>query len=357
MPFDRKTLGPAAAAVLTAALAATYVVTQDASSTRTPIDVMAGAVHEATEVPGRLASLASNEKASPAGKHLGFDTYAYPGDEVMRAWRHKDVPYEWVGYYLPAPCHKGRTWVGKRERLVEMGWGMAVVYVGQQTWEKTPSAFETRYVSRPGTKLVSKRVKQTVRRNGKRVTRYVTRKVPVKAMVQVPVRVAVNPTAQPLDQCDANLVSGARGRMEADDAIARTAAEGFPKGSVIFLDLERMDRVPQAMRDYYKAWTKRVLEDGRYRPGYYAHKYNADRVYVDVKAEFIAVGMTDEPPFWLAGGKDFSPDKAPHQVGRAYAGVWQGVLDVVQEWQGYKLPLDVNVAQVPDPSHQYVATD
>src|SRR5213075_627653 len=41
-----------------------------------------------------------------AGRHLGFDTYEYPGDETMRAWK-TDAPYEWVGYYLPAPCHDG----------------------------------------------------------------------------------------------------------------------------------------------------------------------------------------------------------------------------------------------------------
>jgi hypothetical protein len=353
--FNRKQLGAAATAVLTAALATTYVVTQGPSAIHAPGDFLAGAV---TEVPVRLASLASNEKANPAGKHLGFDTYAYPGDEVMRAWRHKDVPYEWVGYYLPAPCHKGRTWMGKRERLAEMGWGMAVVYVGQQTWDKTPSRYDVRYVSRQQTKLVKRRVKQTVRsKSGKRVTRYVTKRVPVKQTVRVPVRTPVNPTARPLDACNTNLVSGPRGAMEADDAIARTAAEGFPKGTVIFLDIERMERTPQAMREYYKEWTARVLADGRYRPGYYAHKHNADRIYGDVKPIFARAGIVEEPPFWIASGRNFSPDKAPHEVGHKYAAVWQGVLDVVQEWQGHKLPLDVNVAHVPDPSHPYVTTD
>jgi hypothetical protein len=37
------------------------------------------------------------------GKHLGFDTYAYPGDEAMQEWRDEDgAPNEWVGYYLPS---------------------------------------------------------------------------------------------------------------------------------------------------------------------------------------------------------------------------------------------------------------
>ena len=70
------------------------------------------------------------------GRHLGFDTYAYPGDDAMRAWREEEgSPYEWVGYYLPsAPCHKGDTWEGKRQTLSDMGWGVAVIYVGQQVW-------------------------------------------------------------------------------------------------------------------------------------------------------------------------------------------------------------------------------
>src|SRR5688500_5493054 len=36
-----------------------------------------------------------------AGPHLGFDTYAYPGDEEMRAWQTASKPYKWVGRALP----------------------------------------------------------------------------------------------------------------------------------------------------------------------------------------------------------------------------------------------------------------
>ena len=73
-----------------------------------------------------------------AGPHLGFDTFAYPGDDAMHAWVTADKPYTWVGYYLSAPCHSDSSWEGKRETLSSMGWGMAVIYVGQQTWGKTP---------------------------------------------------------------------------------------------------------------------------------------------------------------------------------------------------------------------------
>ena len=155
----------------------------------------------------------------------------------------------------------------------------------------------------------------------------------------------------------AQLVNAARGVMEAKDAIARTQEEGFRRGSVIFLDIERMQATPQKMREYYRAWTAHVLADGRYRPGFYAHTHNAALIHRDVKSVYVAAGIDAEPPFWIAGGRDFTPDKQPHEVGHAFAAVWQGALDVVQEWKGHRLPLDVNVAQVRDPSLQYVATD
>src|SRR5512140_733082 len=61
-----------------------------------PVDEIGAAVASAS------ASITGNIRA---GKHLGFDTYAYPGDDAMLAWKQDGAPYEWVGYYLPsAPC-------------------------------------------------------------------------------------------------------------------------------------------------------------------------------------------------------------------------------------------------------------
>jgi hypothetical protein len=282
-----------------------------------------------------IASAAEVVSAT-AGRHLGFDTSKYPGDDAMHAWR-QDGSYEWVGYYLPAPCHKDTSWAGKREALSRAGWGLAVVYVGQQTWGKTPGKAEV------VTKYVKKRVKRVQRRNGKRVVRYVTKRVPVKVVVQ--------PRAQPGSSCSAHFVSGPRGRAEADDAIARTAAEGFPNGTVIFLDIEHMANVPIAMRDYYRQWTTRVLKDGRYRPGFYAHTKNAAAIYADVKGVYESFDSTSEPHFWVAGNTaEFAPGKAPTDVGHSFAAVWQGVLDKVEERNGHKFPIDVNVAATASPS-------
>ena len=302
-----------------------------------PVAALGSAVTDASD--NISANLTSSFRA---GRHLGFDTYAYPGDKAMLAWRDDKVPYEWVGYYLPsAPCHKGESWSGKRQTLSDMGWGMAVIYVGQQVWSGTPRGKVVR------TKWVTKRVKTYRRVNGKRVARYVRKKVPVKTVTYG--------RAQPGETCSTHLVSGSRGRRDADDAIKRAVNEGFPRGTVVFLDIERMDRTPTAMREYYKEWTERMLEDGTYRPGYYVHTHNANLIYRDVASVFVDAGRLDEPPFWIASGRGFSTEKEPTEVGHDFAKVWQGMLDVVRTHNGVKLPIDINVAAVPSPSFVEVA--
>jgi len=301
-------------------------------STRSPI----GAPSIGDAVASASANIADNLSAGP---HLGFDTFAYPGDDAMHAWATADKPYRWVGYYLSAPCHSDSSWEGKRETLSSMGWGMAVIYVGQQTWGKTPGQKVAI------THYITKRVRQVKTRNGKRVVSYVNKRFPV--------RVLVAPRASRGSSCSTQFVNAARGSADANDAIAKTAAEGFANGTVIFLDVERMEAVPRAMRDYYEAWTKRVIEDGRFRPAYYAHSFNADQIYGDVKQVLAAAGVSTDPPFWIASERGFAIDKAPTEVGHAFAQVWQGLLDVVETHNGVRLPIDVNVAQLPSPSGGY----
>ncbi|MFN2567385.1 MAG: glycoside hydrolase domain-containing protein [Gemmatimonadaceae bacterium] len=338
--------------------------------------LLAGGLVSCGETPGirdvspssavdMLAGVVENVASAVTGKgHLGFDTGIYPGDETMRVWR-ATAPYKWVGYYLPAPCHKDDSWAGKRAQLTDMGWGLAVIYVGQQTWSGVPAkhstVYRTTYKTKTVTKYVSKRVKTYVKKNGKRVPKYVTKRVPTRVKqrvpVRTPVRVAFEESKHGLMSCQRNLVTQSRGALEAADAIAKTAGEGFPRGTVIFLDIERMDVTPKAMRDYYKEWVARVLADGRFVPGIYAHTHNASLIYRDVKAVYAGAGRTEEPPFWIAGGRNFAPTKAPKEIGHAFAAVWQGVLDVVQEWNGHKVKIDVNVAETPSPSLHRVEAD
>ncbi|HEY0778332.1 MAG TPA: glycoside hydrolase domain-containing protein, partial [Gemmatirosa sp.] len=246
-------------------------------------------------------------QAQVAGRHLGFDTHTFPGVAALRAWKTSGVPYEWVGYYLASPCHRERSWSGHRAAIDSLGFGIAVIYVGEQTWGRVPH---------PGS-----RGAQTAGRRGV--------------------------------SCYADFVTGARGAADGDDAVRVTAAEGFARGTIIFLDVERMEQMPSAMRDYYRAWAARVLADGRYRPGVYVHAHNAPVVHDDLAAAYTAAGLHVEPPVWVASGRGFSPDKFPRDVGQAFAGVWQGVLDIVENHGGVRLPIDVNVASVPSPSAQY----
>jgi hypothetical protein len=292
----------------------------------------------AATLTGQTALLAD---AVSTGHHMGFDTGTYPGDRAMRAWRTGGAPYEWTGYYLPAPCHPDDGWSGKRETLTDMGYGLAVIYVGQQTWGRTPGKPHMMPVT------VSRKVRTRVGRGAKRhwTTRIVTQTVMRKAPPP-----AKNAT------CNADFVGAARGAMEAKDAAARTEREGFSRGTTVFLDIEYMDFTPRAMRDYYTAWVRTVLADGRYRPGIYVHTNNADVVYNDVKQEYLAAGLADEPPFWVAKSHGFDIHKLPSEMGHAFAAVWQGVLDVEQTWAGHKIPIDVNVAGSPSPSAASLAS-
>ena len=257
----------------------------------------------AAAVTGQDAPLADEAKA---GKHLGFDTHTFPGEKTMRAWKEAPgAPYSWVGYYLPSPCHKDASWTGKRELLTSMGWGLAVVYVGQQTWGRKPRT------------LSSERIGSLLKSG---------------------------------TTCNADLLHVDRGTADGADAITMAEREGFPPKSIVLLDIERMEVMPDAMRSYYRAWAKVLLTDGRYRPGVYVHAHNAQAVFDDLKLEFAAANVREEPRIWIASGKGFDEGKAPQDVGFAFAGVWQGMLDVARAVADIKLPVDVNVSAWTSPS-------
>ena len=84
--------------------------------------------------------------------------------------------------------------------------------------------------------------------------------------------------------------------------------------------------------------------------------FNAPQIFADVKSVFQTAGDTTTPRFWIAGGKGFDTQAAPEDVGYAFAGVWQGVLDVARSVADIKLPVDVNVASWLSPSESGTAT-
>jgi glycoside hydrolase-like protein len=63
----------------------------------------------------------------------GFDRDIYPGDVIMQTLI-STTNLKWCGYYLhPAPSHSDGSWMDKRAFLRGIGWGLAPLYVGEQT--------------------------------------------------------------------------------------------------------------------------------------------------------------------------------------------------------------------------------
>jgi Domain of unknown function (DUF1906) len=68
--------------------------------------------------------------------YAGFDTDIYPGPTQL-AWLKANTNLRWCGYYLaPAPSHPNTSWMGQRQTLRAQGWGLAPIFVGQQTTER-----------------------------------------------------------------------------------------------------------------------------------------------------------------------------------------------------------------------------
>lgn len=251
-------------------------------------------------VSALLAGCSASRPTTPPSRpaHPGFDTWRYPGDALMATWKTAS-PYEWTGYYLPSPCHRDASWSGRRAALQQMGWGVAVIYVGQQVFEGEPDPDST----------------------------------------------ASTPVV-----CSRTLLTETQGRADGADAVARASAEGFGPGDVVFLDVERTSVIPPALAAYVDAWTAEVLRDGRYRPGLYVHRLNAEALREVAGRVYARAGRAGGPPLWVAGGAGFSLDRRPDDVGIPGVDVWQGALDVERTWGGTALTIDENVARQRSPS-------
>jgi hypothetical protein len=212
----------------------------------------------------------------PARGVPGFDTRDYPGDDVMRRW-FAASPYRWVGYYLPAPCYTGTTWSGRRSALSQMGWGFAVLFVGEQDWSAMRAA--------PG---------DTV------------------------------PVAEPGARCVTANLTAENGAAHAAAAEVAAAADGFPDATIVFLNVERVERVSPELEAYVRGWVATMLDRGRYTPGLYAHDVNAAELHALVAASSrgadapsgLASGLPARPASTWAG-RPSSPVTPSPQCGRA----------------------------------------
>ena len=71
-------------------------------------------------------------EAADGSGHAGMDTSTYPGDTAM-AGLLANTNLVWCGFYLaPAPSHPNQSWMNRRAHLVDVGWGLAPLYLGQQ---------------------------------------------------------------------------------------------------------------------------------------------------------------------------------------------------------------------------------
>jgi len=264
-----------------------------------------------------------------ARNHPGFDTSLYPGDAAMNAWLKPASPYEWVGYYLQAPCHRDPSWMGKRSTLTSMGWGLAVLFVGQQTFDGVPD------IELP---LVFDRALP----------------VEVDSLPRAQAGV-VTPSTSAESQsaavtCSRTLLTTEQGTTDAIDAVMKTASEGFPGGTVIYLDIEHMDSIPASMSAYYRAWVQQVLADGRFRPGIYVAKDNATAIYDGVRQAYADMNASGAAVFWITTPSGFSIDRNPVDSGFPWVSVWQGIYEVNQTYNGATINIDVDVAAMSSPS-------
>jgi hypothetical protein len=138
--------------------------------------------------------------------YIGFDANNYPGDALLPTLRKQ---FSFTGYWLTnPPGTNSNSWIGKREILAKNGFGFLVAANG---------------------------------RLDKEILR-----------------------AQKSGKSPASLA-----KTDAATAVAAATREGFPAGTIIFLDQEEGGRLLDEQASYLLAWTEAVAATG-YHPGVYA---------------------------------------------------------------------------------------
>lgn len=173
----------------------------------------------------------------------------------------------------------------------------------------------------------------------------------------------------------------AKGNQDAQRAIAAAKKEGFPAGTIIFLDIEEGGRLPPAYYAYLHTWADLLKRNG-YRAGVYCSGMPASepggvtiRTADDIRAnaagrDFVFFVYNDACP--PSPGCVFSARApAPATSGVSYARVWQFAQSPRRkEFAAYCPPgynpngncyspndaslawdLDVDTATTPDPSN------
>jgi hypothetical protein len=260
------------------------------------IAVSGSACASSAAAPPTAPSAAAAATLAGARGVPGFDLRQYPGAESMRTWR-SSSPYRWVGYYLRAACHPRSSWTGRRAELERMGWGIALLYVGEQDWSAVRNPPAGR--GTPGDSI---------------------------------------------PRCTSANLTAARGAADAAEADSVARAEGFTAGTTIYLDVERVDSVSAALIEYVSAWTAALVGGGTFSPGLYAHGANAEALHAAMVREFSRRGVGQNPPLWVASAQGFDILAAPAESGFLQATIWQGAFNTRETWGGVTLTIDINVA-------------
>jgi hypothetical protein len=138
--------------------------------------------------------------------YRGFDRNDYPGDSTMQALH---GTFAFTGYWItPPPEERSNSWLGKRATLRQQGWGFLV--------------------------LANGRLDKEILRARK-----------------------------------AGTTPAQLGKNDAQVAVAAAQTEGFPAGTILFLDQEEGGALLEEQAGYLLGWTEAVAASS-YKPGVYA---------------------------------------------------------------------------------------
>jgi hypothetical protein len=127
--------------------------------------------------------------------------------------------------------------------------------------------------------------------------------------------------------------ASAKGASDARDSVASAKSEGFPAGTIIFLDVEEGGRLSENYHAYLRIWSEEISKAG-YRPGVYCSAIpvkEEPRVSITTVDDIRAHAATHDIVVWAyndvcppAPGCTF-PEKPPAASGSGIpsAAVWQ----------------------------------
>ena len=267
-----------------------------------------GIYHHAIAILVLMIGVVLSPLFAQAQTYLGFDRNEYPGDANLKTL-HQTFAY--TGYWLNnPPGASSNSWRGHRAAVESAGFGFLVLFNGRLYAELKTVANATRM-----------------------------------------------------------------GKADARAAAAAANREGFPRATVIFLDQEQGGRMLPEQKAYIYAWVDGVTAAG-YRAGIYCSGIAAADDGNVVTAEDIRQGAgTRSIVYWAindgcppAPGCVMSAPPSPTESGVRLAEVWQFAQspqrkDVAAKCSNYGrdgncnapgiagLPVDLNSATSPDPSH------